>query len=408
MTYNKDTAQVEPRSQEEWLNLILDDGSDYWGDDITEREDTALHYFYEPYAGRLAELEQQLQQVHEALRVDDAEGQELDYLGERLGVSRREAEKSTGEVKFSRSTEATKDYYIQKGTVLETGSIDSIEFVTTEQGLIESGTKEDTVKVEARRSGSQANVASNTITETFSDIVGVESVTNPVQTSGGRDIEKDKSYRNRIKTSVGEIDVTSGQVIFNELSSLEYVKEIRFIDNSEDEAGSDLNAHETEIVVDSESGHSDEIAQIIFNNTPAGVNLVSGVHGQSNSGVATLDNSQSFTIPYSTPYTKQIYVDADVTLSSDVDKDIIKNNIVEYIGGTKTNGSNIYGQLNVSEDVLYGEVEYNIRNTDETYDITSLKIGTSDNPTGTSNIEIQTNERAVIDYSNIDITTTIR
>ena len=51
MTYNPKKAEVEPRSQEEWLDILLEDGSDYWGDDITEREQTAIRHLYELLQG---------------------------------------------------------------------------------------------------------------------------------------------------------------------------------------------------------------------------------------------------------------------------------------------------------------------------------------------------------------------
>jgi hypothetical protein len=405
MTYNKDTAEIEVRSKEEWLNLMLQDGSEYWGEDITERNGTAIHYFYRPFANQLHELEQQLQQVQYSLRIDDAEGQELDYLGERLGVVRRSEQRAKGVVTFSRNTTATKDYLIQEGTRIKTSGTDGISFETTEEVILTDGTSSVNASIQAVDASSRGNVASNTITNSSSNITGVDSVTNTNPTSGGRDNEKDSDYRDRIKRKVGAIDVASGQEIYNQLSLLDYVKDVRYIDNSTNDINNNLDPHEVELVVDAESGHNDEIAQVIWDNLAMGANLISGAHGTATTGTATLDNGQSFTVDYTNPNAVDIYVDADVTVTSNVSKNQIKTAIVEYIGGVKPNGEQIYGDLTVEDNVLYGEVSFAIRDIEGVYDVTNLYIDTSSPPSGTSNITISSTDRASIDETNITLNT---
>jgi uncharacterized phage protein gp47/JayE len=256
--------------------------------------------------------------------------------------------------------------------------------------------------------GSKGNVASGSINTSVNSIIGVDSVTNPNQTTDGRDRELDSAYRQRVLSGVGENDITSGQRIYNELTNLNYINQVRYIDNSEDEAGSGLNAHEVELVIDSEPGHKNEIAQIIFNNIAMGANLVSGAHGSATSGTASLSNGQTYTIPFSVPSDVSTYVSADVTLNGSINENELKNAIVEYIGGTKTNGQQIYGNLNVGEDVLYGEIEFALRELQGVYDVTNLNLDTTSPPSGTSNIAISSSERAVIDASDITINTTTK
>jgi len=408
MTYNKNTAEVEPRTKEEWLDLMLDDGSQYWGQDITERDGTAIHKLYEPFAGRLAELEEELQAVHLSLRVQDAEGQALDLLGEELGVVRRTEQPATGEVTFSSDTTVSKDYLIQQGTVLNTGGIDPVEFETTDDVVLQSGTTSVNAPIEAVEAGSRGNVASDTITESAGGILGVDSITNANQTLNGRDTESDENYRRRIETSTGEIEVASGQKIYNELILLEYIKEVQYIDNSTDSVQQNLDPHQVELVVDSEQGHNDEIAQIIFDNLAMGANLVNGKNGDVATGTAELDNGQTFTIDYSIPTRVDVYVDVELETNVEIPEEDIKAAIVEYIGGTKPNGQQVYGDLNVGDDVVEGEIEFNIREVPEVYDITSLTLGTSSSPTGTSNIVIGPNERPRIDHANITVTKSVK
>lgn len=406
MTYNEETAEVEPRTKEEWLDLILEDGSEHWGEDITERDGTAVHHFFEPFAGRLEELEQRLRTVQHSLRLNDAEGQALNYLGERFGVDRLQASRATGQVTFSRDTAATKDYLIKEGTLIETGGLDSIEFQTTEGVILANGTTSVTSDIEAREFGSKANVAADTISQAVKSISGVDSITNTEQITGGRNLEQDEAYRDRIRTSIGEIDVSSLKGLYNELNAFEFIKEVQPIDNSTDVQQDSLNPHEVEVVVDSESGYNDQIAQTIFENMAMGANLVSGVHGASATGTATLSNGQTFTIDYSTPAEVTIYVDTTVIVEEDVNTEELINSLVEYVGGVKTNGEQVYGEVSVGEDVLYGELDYALRSVNNVYDIDSLKVGTSSSPTGTSNVAINQNDRAVLDASNVTVSQT--
>jgi len=402
MTYSD--GEITPDSTEVWLNRTLEYGTQYWGDDITERDTTGIHQFYEPFAESLSDLEKELQQVLQALRIQEAEGVALDLLGGRLGVSRITTRAATGEVTFSSDSAVSKDYLIQGGTTVKTSPPGEIEFETTEEAVLESGTSSVTAPVQALEEGSIGNVAADTITEATVFPPGVDSITNQNATSGGRDREQDDPYRQRIQKSVGDVETTSGYHLYNTLKPRSFVKEIRFLDNSSDSVSNGLDPHQFEVVVAAEDGHKDEIAQVIFENMPMGSNIVGGVHGTEVTGTAELPNGQTFTIPYSSPTSVSIYVTLEITEENDVDKSQIKDNIVSYIGGVKTSGTKVYGDLSVEEDVIYGEVEYQIREATGVYDVPTLEIDTSDPPSGTSNITISQNQVAEIDHADIDIT----
>ena len=270
--------------------------------------------------------------------------------------------------------------------------------------VLSSGTTSVTCDIEARKKGSSGNVAANSIVNIEDTILGVDSVNNPNKTSSGRDREEDENYRNRIRTSIGDLNVTSLRALYLDLINYEYVRGVQPIDNSADQNGSSLDTHQAEIIVDAEPGHEDEIAQTIFDNVPMGIDLVNGVNGQATTGSATLPNGQSFTVKYSNPSDVDIYVDVSVVYDSPITKDEVKDEIIEYIGGTKTNGELIYGELAVGEDVLQGEAEFSVRNISGVYDVDSLYLDTSSGPTSTSNISISGNSKSVIDHNNISVT----
>jgi uncharacterized phage protein gp47/JayE len=402
MTYVN--GDVEPRTKGEWLEKLLEDGVEYWGEDIKDRDGTAVREFYEPFATQLAELEAEVKKVVDALRINDATGEALDIKGEELGIFRLEATKAAGTVTFSRDTAASKDYIIQQGTRIQTSGIDPITFETTEVGTLSSGTTSVDVSVRALEAGSQGNVAPDTITQMVNRPAGVEDVTNANATTGGRNRETDEEYRARIKATIGDIETASGYHITTKLNNKAFVQNVLFLENSEDTIVNSLDPHTIEVVVDADPGHEDEIANVIFKNAPGGSDYESGIHGAATSGTATMENGQTFTIPYSEPTEVDIYVDVEVTTTKSVNPDLIKDSIVNYIGGTKTNGSYDDGMLRAGDTVLFGEVEYHVRDVEGVYDVPSIEMDTSSNPIGGANISVNDSEIPVIDASNINVT----
>jgi len=82
-------------------------------------------------------LETSLQKVYEAAYLDDANGKELDRLVTLIGISRREAVGATGVARFSRQDPPTSEFTIPRGTEVQTGGVNPIEFETTEVSSIE-------------------------------------------------------------------------------------------------------------------------------------------------------------------------------------------------------------------------------------------------------------------------------
>ena len=405
MTYQD--GEISPRTEDEWLDTMIEAADPYFDGTLSEREGTAVHQYYRPVASQFVELEEDLQDVLNALRVQDATGEDLDVLGEQLGVPRREASRAEGSVTFSRDEPANGDYLIQSGTDVQTTGLDPVVFTTTEAVTLTEGTTEVDAPISAKEPGAEGNVAAGTITSSTSFPTGIQSVTNSNSTETGRDVEEDDAYRERIIESVGKTETTSGYNIFRQLSSLDYVRDVQYIDNSEDASGNGLNDHEAEVVIDGGSGHNDEIAQMIFENTPLGANLVSGVHGQAASGTATLPNGQTFTIPFSKPTPVDIYADISVETTQSVNTSKIKNAITQYIGGELDNGQVVFGDLGVADDVVHGEVEFAIRTIDGVYDVTSLTIGTSSSPTESNNLTMTTEQRAKTDPSLLNVSSTV-
>lgn len=129
-------------------------------------------------------------------------GQYLDFLGEMKGIFRHPATPATGNVVFTGQPGTV----IPAGFVVLTetaGTFPAIEFQTKERTQIgEDGTV--TVAVECLEPGTIGNVAANTITLLSEPINGIASVTNPEPFSGGREMEDDDSFRERILMAYDE------------------------------------------------------------------------------------------------------------------------------------------------------------------------------------------------------------
>lgn len=124
-----------------------------------------------------------------------AEGIYLDYHGEREGLTRRAATHATGTIEVT-GAEGT---FIPAGTTVATEEADgvSIEFRTTLDAVIDSdGVVE--IPIEALEPGTQGNIPANSIVNLLETIVGVQSLTNKTETSGGYDEESDDEFRERI------------------------------------------------------------------------------------------------------------------------------------------------------------------------------------------------------------------
>ena len=140
----------------------------------------------------------------------------------------------------------------------------------------------------------------------------------------------------------------------------------------------------------------------------AGDVLVGGVHGTVVNETVTLTNGQEKSVAFSNPQDVQIYVSVELNTTDEYEGDgAVLDSIISYIGGTFTTGNKDGGDISVGDDVIYGEIEYAIRDVDGVFDVTSLTVGKAASPTGTSNITIQDFELAVTDGTDDSITVTI-
>lgn len=281
-------------------------------------------------------------------------------------------------------------------------SNDSNVSVELDESTFETGGESATdVPIQSVEAGLFTNVGANTIVVMPDPPVGVREVTNKSETSGGRDEETDDSLRDRAKQSLGTGSRASATALINTVRAVDDVKGVSIFinDSSTDNTGSGgLPDHSFELVV--QDGEPQEVGDMIVRTKAAGDNAYSGVNGTSQTVTTELPNGQTHEVEYSTPTEVKIYVDMDLKITNEYPgDDYVRDSIVQYIGGVLASGNDEGGELQVSDDVLYGLVEYAVRDVDGVYDINSLYIGNSSSPTSTSDISIAANEIATSDAS---------
>lgn len=125
-----------------------------------------------------------------------AVGEYLDQHATLRGVERKAAAAACGVLRFSVSTAAQSDLTIPTGTVCMTAGL--VRFETTEDAVLEEGSRFVDVPAAALEVGTGGNVAEGAIRSMVVAPTGVESCTNPSAFSGGTEEEDDESLRIRV------------------------------------------------------------------------------------------------------------------------------------------------------------------------------------------------------------------
>jgi uncharacterized phage protein gp47/JayE len=409
MTTIKDGIYLN-ETQEQVLDAMVADAKEYFGEDLKDDELAAIRLFYAPIAIQFANAQEDIGLVLQSSQIKNAEGKQLDLLTGLIGVKRESATHATGSVTFSRSETAGKDYTIPSGTAVQTDSNDATKYETQESVILAGGTTSVQVPIESVATGVNKNTGANTVTIVPSPPAGIESVNNPAEITGGTNEETDESLRGRAKEGLSEGSRSSAPALIYGAKALDGVTSVSIFinDTSSDNTGSGgLPDHSFELVI--LGGNQQEIGQMILETKAAGDTSWGGSNGTEKIVNAELPNGQTHEISYSQPNPVTIYIDADITKTDEYRGDyVVRNSIVEYIGGLTSGGNEENGEILVGDNVLAGKVEYAIRDVDGVYDVDSLTIGVSDNPTGTGDVSISNSDVATTDATDettIDITT---
>jgi len=171
---------------------------------------SVIRTLLEVIAKPLSDLYQLVMTVTRGGFIQTAEGKWLDLKVRELGLERKPGVKASGYVTFFRDEGKPEEVVIPAGTIVKTvvdSEAKSYRFKTTEDGVIESGSSEAIVLVEADEIGLDYNVGKNTLIKINAHITGVDGVANKDVDTGsgvrgwqvdvGTDEESDELLRTR-------------------------------------------------------------------------------------------------------------------------------------------------------------------------------------------------------------------
>lgn len=125
-----------------------------------------------------------------------AQGEELDKHAQLRGVTRRQAVRAAGMVRFYVDEARTVDTEIPAGTICMTAG--GVRFLTDRAGTVSAGELYADVPVTAAQAGADGNAAQGTVIYMAVPPVGVMACVNPAPLSGGQDEEEDETLRERV------------------------------------------------------------------------------------------------------------------------------------------------------------------------------------------------------------------
>lgn len=305
----------------------------------------------------------------------------------------------------------------------------------------------------SEQTGEATNVPAEAIVRLLDTVRGVSDVTNPLPTGSsgvrsdgsgeaydfvaGRDRETDAAYRRRWENSRGRNGVATLEGIesaIREAGDDEVVRDVQvrenFTDQDERDSGG-LPPHSVGPLVwfeEDTEPNRDAVHQAILDATAGGIEGYGSVDGSAflhkgteyereypRPGLNITDGTGDTRsgLGFGTIAEISVYVTAEVVVTSEFPADgvdRIQNEIVEYIGGTRTDGRRVAGE-GIGDDI-YGDHLQGILQNPEVHgvrDVTGepgVAIGTSETPSGKSDVVVGLEEVAVTSPSQLAITTT--
>ena len=185
------------RSIEEIYQAMLETISERSGFSPAEDCDLAVRLY--AAAAQVQALELQADWVLDQSFPQTAQGVYLERHAAMRGLSRTNATRAVGTLRFSAQTAPMADLTIPAGSVCMTES--EVRFQTTQTAILSKGGTSVDVPAEAVEAGASGNAAPGTIRILTACPVGITSCTNPAAFTGGSDDESDESLRARVLES---------------------------------------------------------------------------------------------------------------------------------------------------------------------------------------------------------------
>lgn len=365
---------------------------EYFGAEADLSDDSPLGVFIKLMAWAIDRQWQTAEDVYYAMWLSTSEGVSLDRVTKLGFVSRQPAAYADVTLRFT----GTAGSPIPAGTQTET--VQNVVFETVVDTVV-SG--EGTVDVLARcmEAGTVGLVASGMITFIKTPVSGVDDVTNPSPSSGGRNIESDYELVERY-SNLPAATGSSVPALYAALMNVESVVAATVFENTGNATDSNgLPPKSIEAVV--QGGDDTDVAEMIFEKKAGGIDT----HGSEE--VVIIDNQGiERTILFSRPENVNVYVIYEIETNDEWSEDneiVMKRKAVEYIGGIDDLFVEHEG-VGISETVYAWKLIAS-QSAIPGIDSISVRLGTAPAPAGSDNIDFLPRQRAWSDTSMISVVT---
>lgn len=386
-----------------------------------------------------------------------AQGVQLDRLLALMGFERLPERQATGEVTIfaaGGTSGAPSRTPIPAGTRVTTTrdlDADRVIFQTTEPAAIPEGeTKVERVPIRGldpltasislsdEQTGVETNVPPGAIDTFYDSVQGTAGVTNPLPTGSsgeradgssysfvtGRDRETDAAFRRRYEAAQAIGGAATLTAVTASIRNADDGTIVQAVDVDEtleitQNADGTYSGRQIEPIVVLEkdtTANRQAVGQAIFDARAAGIESVGSVEVFAETSDGTAHNrAEGFDIALD----REVYVDADILVTETFPtggEDLIKENVVNNIGGYTVDGDRITGEFEgIGGDVYYSQVVgaiidndiEGIIDIDGTSFGDAIQVDTADPPTASANIAISEDETAITRPENITINTSV-
>lgn len=271
--------------------------------------------------------------------------------------------------------------------------------------------------------GPVGNIASNTLTVMPSVPSGVQNITNP-HAMGDSDFyltslltfdtgvprETDEELRERASRGEGTVGKATVPAIIAAARQLPEAESVSVYENktNTDNTGSGgLPAKSFELVYYGNDGNAD-IAQMLHETRAFTARDYGGAHGTEITHDVTAENGQTFTMHWTEPTELDVDITLDIVVNDEyIGGDALRDRIVNYIGGTRADGTSVLG-TGTDEEVYVDQVEDVVTGPDDTGVIGissySFTPSTTTDSNGLEVVDVGANEVAVTNAEDSSIT----
>ncbi len=374
------------------INDMEDKAKELFGADANTSERSVLGIILRIMAWFFSLAWMAIEAVYHSGYRKSAEGKNLDKLLPYAGITRILADYAMGEVVLT----GTPNYTQEAGFIVGTQS--DINFETIEDvTLDESGI--GTVQVVATEIGSRGNVGANAITVIVEPNADIELVNNIEPTTGGRENETDQEARERADITTEGMGSGTVASINTELLKIDTVRAAHVNENdtlTTNSYGTPGKALQAFVL----GGSDEEVAQAILYKKAGGIQAY-GTTVVRMSDVSGHEQAIGFTRAEEINVYAKINVSTDNTFEAEGEREI-KNTLVRYIGGERTDGALDRG-LNMGQSVIYAKALAHVINVTGVTDA-ELELSIDGTSYSHNNIDVDVFEVAQIHADDIEVT----